>query len=420
MKKILLLALAFFMGAISSFAYDQATEWDVYYGSKCQAYGLSDGTVAISVYYLADGETDVVFPATIQIWEGEIMTAEYEVSSVGCQGWDFWFDKSGASGMADITSITVSEGVKIINGNFYGATSLTKLVLPSTLTNISKEWAFSSASALTRIECYATTPPTIANGVFDWNIFSGETCSALVPDGAAAAYNTADWTYWQELYGRHLVYEATYPSIGTIGYSTYYNDYGYVMPEGVEGYLIDWTDGGHANIVKVYDAGDEVYAGLALLWKSTEELTEKKWYTVEALASGGATATWPVDGESNPYSTVLYGYQTAQTISAPWENPAGFFYYKLANDESNGLGWYWGADEGAAFVSGAHKAFMAIGKAAGARSFIGFDEDGETAIESVAEKAESNDAVYYNIQGQRVENPTKGGLYIMNGKKVLY
>jgi hypothetical protein len=30
------------------------------------------------------------------------------------------------------------------------------------------------------------------------------------------------------------------------------------------------------------------------------------------------------------------------------------------------------------------------------------------------------DNVYYNLQGQRVEKPVKGGLYIYNGKKVQF
>lgn len=419
MKKIYLL-LFMLIGATSTFAYDQAVNGQEYYGSNCKAYGLEDGTVAISAYYLSDEQTDVEFPATIQIWtteEPSEMTAEYEVSSIGYQGWDFWFDKSGANGLSSIISITVPEGVKTINGGFWGATALKTLTLPSTLTDISKGWAFEGATALTKIYCYAKTPPTLAEKVFAWSIIENKTCTVAVPDGAADAYNEATWTYWTGFYEANLVHELTYPSITTAGYSTYYNTYGYVMPEGVEGYLIDWTYEGKANLVKVYNAGDEVYPGLALLWKSTEELTEEKWFTVEALASGGNTATWPVDGESQAYTTLLNGSQTAATTTYWGSASSDYYYYKLANDGTNGLGWYWGAAEGAAFESGAHKAWMFIEKSSNARGFIKmFDEP--TGVNEVTAKKEDVKDIYYDLSGRRVMNPTKG-LYIVNGKKIL-
>ena len=56
--------------------------------------------------------------------------------------------------------------------------------------------------------------------------------------------------------------------------------------------------------------------------------------------------------------------------------------------------------------------------AAGARDYLEFAfEDGDvTAIETV--KGEKADGQYYNLNGQKVKNPTKG-LYIINGKKVV-
>jgi len=47
----------------------------------------------------------------------------------------------------------------------------------------------------------------------------------------------------------------------------------------------------------------------------------------------------------------------------------------------------------------------------------GLNGDGTTGIHSI-ENGESENDVYYNLQGQRVDNPTKG-LYIKNGKKVV-
>ena len=50
-------------------------------------------------------------------------------------------------------------------------------------------------------------------------------------------------------------------------------------------------------------------------------------------------------------------------------------------------------------------------------SIGGYDEDGTTRINAIADDNAQPD-VYYNLHGQRVDNPKKG-LYIMNGKKVI-
>jgi hypothetical protein len=68
----------------------------------------------------------------------------------------------------------------------------------------------------------------------------------------------------------------------------------------------------------------------------------------------------------------------------------------------------------------ANKAYLEIPAGAGARALsIVFDDEQETtAIESVAPKAVAKDNIYYDLQGRRVAQPTRG-LYIVNGKKVV-
>ena len=44
----------------------------------------------------------------------------------------------------------------------------------------------------------------------------------------------------------------------------------------------------------------------------------------------------------------------------------------------------------------------------------------ETTIEMPLEEAFGSGAVYYNLNGQKIDGrPTEGGIYIMNGKKVV-
>lgn len=89
--------------------------------------------------------------------------------------------------------------------------------------------------------------------------------------------------------------------------------------------------------------------------------------------------------------------------------------YILNNSATNGLGFYKVKSSGSKV--GAHRAYLKTGTE-GVRSFIGFSEGDANGIESVGAEAGQSMEVY-NLQGVRVAQPTKG-LYIMNGKKVIF
>ncbi len=48
---------------------------------------------------------------------------------------------------------------------------------------------------------------------------------------------------------------------------------------------------------------------------------------------------------------------------------------------------------------------------------VGGEDDGTTAISRV--DSEIDNDVWYNLKGQRIDTPTRKGLYIKNGKKVV-
>ena len=92
------------------------------------------------------------------------------------------------------------------------------------------------------------------------------------------------------------------------------------------------------------------------------------------------------------------------------------FYKQSYGQGGSQFGWYWGADEGAAFRIGGHRAWLAVPKSAGTRSFIG---DETTAILSVDLEQLSDDR-WYDLQGRHLEGrPSRRGIYIVNGKKVV-
>ena len=70
-----------------------------------------------------------------------------------------------------------------------------------------------------------------------------------------------------------------------------------------------------------------------------------------------------------------------------------------------------------------HKAYLQLSSVpAGAKLVIGFEDgsdDGTTLIEDVLIGGEvNNDDPVYDLQGRRVNNPTKG-IYVVNGKKIV-
>ena len=90
--------------------------------------------------------------------------------------------------------------------------------------------------------------------------------------------------------------------------------------------------------------------------------------------------------------------------TADSRNPIGF--YKLNNTVTTIPG---------------NKAFLVLTNAeAQAKGFVlEFEDGGTTGIETIENsKHSTEDGVYYDLQGRRVENPTRG-VYIVNGKKVV-
>lgn len=134
---------------------------------------------------------------------------------------------------------------------------------------------------------------------------------------------------------------------------------------------------------------------------------EVTYYTVE----NKEVAAYSADLDNMLMPSVAGGVFTAEP---------GKVYYKLAYNDykaQTGLGFYWGADNGAAFSVKAGTAYLAV--PAGENAAKGFTLNGEaTGIEGVNANVENAKAIY-NLNGQRVASMAKPGLYIVNGKKVV-
>lgn len=146
--------------------------------------------------------------------------------------------------------------------------------------------------------------------------------------------------------------------------------------------------------------------------------------------AGGAPYLLHYTSPANNYTMNVLAIDEANTLEAPTKNKlkksdrttkgssTSSTVYVLAN-KSFGPGFYrWIGEE-----LGAGRVYLPVGASgttANAHEYCGFfvDETGEaTAIESI-DDFKANVGPFYDLQGRRVDNPTKG-IYIVNGKKVI-
>lgn len=181
-------------------------------------------------------------------------------------------------------------------------------------------------------------------------------------------------------------------------YATYYHDFGYIMPEGVKGGVVtDAKVEGTLVVDYKYGPGSVVPAKSALL----------------------------LNGAKNDYEVALKLEETSEDVnllkgtsdeSLTTSDEAGAKFYKFANDKDKGIGFYWGADNGAAFTNSANKAYLVVaGEASAAKGFALGGVD--TGIKEVTEVGKMTGKIY-NLQGMQQKGLQKG-ICIVNGKKFV-
>lgn len=198
-------------------------------------------------------------------------------------------------------------------------------------------------------------------------------------------------------------------SISDAGYSTYFTNVAFEAPADVEVGIVTGVEGNALTIDWTkYSAGKTVPANTGVLVKGN-----KGDYPYVIVYSSAQT----------PANNLLKGSVAAEQTAG-----TNCKFYKLSMDNSDkNLGFYWGAENGAAFENAANKAYLAVPNAVAANLF-GFiiEGDGTTGIESVEQAQKLVDV--YTIDGMLVQKQVKAnqalnglrkGIYIVNGKKVI-
>ena len=176
----------------------------------------------------------------------------------------------------------------------------------------------------------------------------------------------------------------------------YYSDRSFIIPEGVVARTYK-IEGNVLSRSREYKKGDVLPKGTAVVI----EAKEGKYIFEETSKIG----------ETDPYNA-LCGSDFKTTTSG------GEVYYVFGKG-SNGVGFYWKEENGKAFTTEAHKAYLVYtpSKTTNAKSFLGFDVALEIQGPMVKEKI-TFDGPIYNLSGQRVDKDYKG-IIIVNGKKYL-
>ncbi|MBR5634490.1 MAG: Ig-like domain-containing protein [Prevotella sp.] len=127
---------------------------------------------------------------------------------------------------------------------------------------------------------------------------------------------------------------------------------------------------------------------------------------------------------------MLLGFDEAQTTVGPDPSQSYKFYkFSFKGRDSEGkptnVGFYYGASGGAAFISDAHKAYLAVPTSAmgSAKEFLSMQDGDVNGIEDI--RTDAADASVYTVQGVKVmenaDNHSKlpKGIYIINQRKVI-
>ncbi len=304
------------------------------------------------------------------------------------------------------TSVVIEEGVTSVGPYaFWNCTTITSITIPESVTSIEGS-AFYGCSSLTSITCKAVIPPTIGNSNTFYNV--DKSIPLYVPAGSVDAYKAAD--YWKEFTNILSLPNAYTLTVSSAGYASLFLDYAAAIPEGVKVYI-----------------GSKVEDDRLMMTEVTGVLPANTGVIVRA-PKGTYSFVESEDTPANVEGNLLSGTATDTRITAA----TGYVYYVLANKDSV-VGMYRPKVTEGTFLNNANKAYLAL-KLEGLGIFdeevntdeegvqlsigLRFDFSGTTDIAPSTLNSHPSTLIY-DLQGRRVENPTKG-IYIINGKKVVW
>ena len=191
-------------------------------------------------------------------------------------------------------------------------------------------------------------------------------------------------------------------TISEQGIGTFYANAATTIPEGVTAYVATEEPDMTKNTITMTQIEDGIIpAKTGVVLRGTANEKYDFFYTAE-------------DGATETNGNMLRGYAGA----AEYKNISlaeGYTTYVLAVE--NKAGFY---KKEAAFKVYNHKAYLQVPAAQDLSSLaISFDGEGVTSIDNSKLTIDDTEVVIFDLFGRRVETMAKGGVYIVNGKKVV-
>ncbi len=315
---------------------------------------------------------------------------------------------SAFQGFSALSEVSIPNSVTTIDDNaFEGCTSAKRLNIGNSVYEIGSK-AFANWKKLEDVYCYAVRYPTAGSDVFENSYI--DYAVLHVPAQSLDNYKSRlPWSGFKDIVPIDEVISQDV-TLSSAGYATFYDSQAaYSLPSGVKACVVTTASDDKLTYEELTEGF--VPKGVAVMLKN------------EQLKGGTFTLTRVEDDMRYTGENLLCGSDEATMTSADGD----CYFYKLAygtkgSDLASVFGWYWGAAGGAAFMIEGHKAWLAIPKAQ-VKKIRSFSIEGEaTAIASLEENetATEDNVVYYDLQGRRISQPSRNGIYIRNGKKVAF
>lgn len=382
-------------------------------------------------------------------------------------------------GCEKLTSITIPNNVTYIWGNaFNGCSKLSTVTLGTKVNNLGTQ-CFANCGELAHVYCLAENVPSTSADAFENSFINLATLH--VPSASVAAYSAADvWKDFQSVVANDGTFHQLTLNVGKNGTVTYSGQQvtkqtkSYDILEGSNVQLTIAANAGHeisSLTVNGVDATGDLVAGVLTINNVTANttvaatfapttaslavtltadmgtlcaaddldftnvaglsayigsgfnsttgvLTMTRVYDVPAgtgLVLVGTAGDYDIPYAASPsvYANLLKGV-TENTVI--WQTDLGNTNYVLANGGS-GVGFY-KVDNFGQLAAG--KAYLSIpsssSQTTNAPVFIPDFQDGTTGIKNIEKQ---NDGSWFDLQGRRISTPTKAGIYLNNGRKVV-
>lgn len=356
------------------------------------------------------GLTEVTIPASVTTLGTSVFTSCTSLTTVSISADLTSIGMSLFSGCSQLASVNIPASVTSIDGSaFYNCSNLTSISIPAGVTSIGTS-AFRNCTGLTSIDLPANLT-TI--GVY---AFYGCNNASLTSISIPASVTSIGQNAFKNCSNLATVTLNSNPTIGTDAFTGIADGVAVTMN-------LTANAAGGANWLTFYnqnydftaDANTQVFKAalsedkLTLTELITDQIVTKNNAVILKSTASPIVMTLTSTASGNDFSSnSLEGVSDAAGLTAA--NPSTT--YVLNYKESTGVGFYKLAS---GKTLGVGKAYLTY-SGSGAPSFLGFDET--TGMNDVRCKTEDVRGEYYNLNGQRVAQPTKG-LYIVNGKKVV-